>query len=496
MARIALVVILLVWLAWTPRDAASLHLSVAMRGSLFLGFYAGMILGIGLWARWLARDAYRRERTQALHRFNRLMLPFRILVVAWFAFGMFVLDWRQLLWPAIAPFSAWDVQTLPMLLGTLPALLAWTALWWAQYPVEQAIRERRTVMNVNAALPTFIPPSLGEYLMDNFRTGLLFTLTPIVGVFALRDVATLALRHGNAMAAFAPDGSTVLAMWDLGISLGSALLVLMVSPVVLTRILPTQPLPPSPLRARLERFCHKRGLRIADIRLWRTHGMVANAAVMGILPPVRYLIISDLVIESMPPEQVEAVFAHEAGHVVHHHLLWIGLTILTYIMASAILGDAVIAPLVSLPYVRDVPAGLVSIMLGLPVFWLVFGFVARRIERQADVFAARVMQQEYDLAAGEDFQPGRRLRDSRVGPAGALVTAAALRCIALANNFSLTSHEWLHGSIESRMRVLCTMGEDSDCTHRFDQYMRRLYLTILFILVGLAIWAIHDSMQP
>ena len=482
----ALLLIFLIWLAWTPRDTASLALSAPLRAGLFLGFYALLILGLGIWSRILARAAYRGNTASALYRFSRLFNRMSVLVLIWFAFGMFVLDWAQIIRPLVDRCLRWGLETPQLIVGTLPAVLAWTLLWWAQYPVERALRERRAMLNVNTASPVFIPPTMGEYLRDNIRTHILFTLLPILAVFGLRDAALLVVQQA---------GYPVNPAWEVAISLSAALVVLLGSPIMLTRILPTQPLPPSPLRARLDAFCRRRRLRFADIRLWRTHGMVANAAVMGILPPARYLIVSDLIVESMPNEQVEAIFAHEAGHVVHHHLLWLGLTVVTYMLASATLGEVIMSHLQLLPGIRTLPEGLMSILIGLPLFWLIFGTVSRQLERQADVFSARIMQQRHDLPHDDLTQPSRHLQDTYVGEHGALVTAAALQHVALINDINPASGEWLHGSIHSRMQFLRSMGEVPGHTARFDHHMHRLYFIIAILAAGFGGWAIGHSMQ-
>lgn len=479
--------ILLIWLAWTPRDTAGLALSAPSRAGIFLGFYALLIVGLGIWSRMMAASAYRRGTTYALHRFNRLFNRMRLLVLAWFAFGMFVLDWQRLIGPLVDRCVRWGIETPQMIVGTLPAVLTWILLWWAQYPVERALRERRAMVSANTAMPVFIPPTMGEYLRDNIRTHVLFALLPIVLVFALRDAATLVLQWADV----APS-----AAWEAAISLSGALVVLLGSPILLTRILPTQPLPPSPLRVRLDAFCRRRRLGLADIRLWRTHGMVANAAVMGILPPARYLVVSDLIVESMPDDQIEAVFAHEAGHVVHHHLLWLGLTLVTYMLAITALGDIVWPHVQLLSGIGDLPQGLVSILIGLPLFWLVFGLVSRQFERQADVFSARIMQQRHDLPHDDLTEPSRHMQETHVGPDGAMVTAAALDQIAQINDINPASREWLHGSIDSRMQFLRSMCEEPGRTARFDQHMHRLCITIAVLAAGFGGWTVWQSMQP
>ena len=53
---------------------------------------------------------------------------------------------------------------------------------------------------------------------------------------------------------------------------------------------------------------------------WRTRHQIGNAAVMGFIPQVRYILLTDLLLETMSDEQIEAVFAHEMGHVLADHV--------------------------------------------------------------------------------------------------------------------------------------------------------------------------------
>src|SRR4029079_2938405 len=48
--------------------------------------------------------------------------------------------------------------------------------------------------------------------------------------------------------------------------------------------------------------------------------MVVSAAVMGLFAPVRYILLSDGLLEIMDDQKIEAVFGHEAGHVKHRHI--------------------------------------------------------------------------------------------------------------------------------------------------------------------------------
>ena len=67
-------------------------------------------------------------------------------------------------------------------------------------------------------------------------------------------------------------------------------------------------------------------------------------------------------------------------------------------------------------------------------------------------------------------------------------TAHMLQRVARINNIPVAAREWLHGSIASRMRYLRELAADAGRTHRFDKYMRRLYWSLLAVLVAGGTW--------
>ena len=62
------------------------------------------------------------------------------------------------------------------------------------------------------------------------------------------------------------------------------------------------------VRDRLESLGERIGLRFRDILLWKSGGVMVNAAVMGIFAPVRYVLLSDALLSGMTPEQVDRIF--------------------------------------------------------------------------------------------------------------------------------------------------------------------------------------------
>ena len=91
-----------------------------------------------------------------------------------------------------------------------------------------------------------------------------------------------------------------------------AVAIFLASPVLLRRIWSTTPLPDGPLRTKLLKLCNRIGLRVAEILIWHTDGVMVNAAVVGLVPRMRYILLSDTLLEAMTEDEIEAVFGHEA----------------------------------------------------------------------------------------------------------------------------------------------------------------------------------------
>ena len=96
----------------------------------------------------------------------------------------------------------------------------------------------------------------------------------------------------------------------------------MLAPWPLRLILGAKLLPPGPIRDRLEAAARRLKFRYSDILFWDTRNGMANAMVAGPLPWVRYVFLSDRLLEAATPAEVEAVFGHEIGHVRHRHFLF------------------------------------------------------------------------------------------------------------------------------------------------------------------------------
>ena len=471
MSRILLLMLFLIWLAWSPRQGAVYDGPAWVAVVCFLGVYAMLVLVMGLWARLMARNVTGGNLRRKLRSFNAVMQGARIFIPVWFAIGVFVFGWGYVL----GALRATPYEVPSLLVGTLPGVLAWMGLWWSQFPADRALREQSLLVQFDANLPVYAPPGFGKYFRSHLRLQLLFTLVPVLMILALRDI-------GVAIASMFNVSRDAAVHVEAAIMLGSTATVFLLAPEILRRILHCRPLPDSPIRRRLEALCRQTHLRYRDVLLWHTDNNTGNAAVMGLVPRWRYILLSDLLLETMTDEQIEAVFAHEIGHIVHRHMAWYLVFFIILLLAAAGPGMLLQRQIESV----GIPIEWTEVMilaLGVVIFLLAFGFLSRRFERQADVFAARTVQKNVQSSPVD-----------HVGEHGARVFASALERVAVVNNIPIAARNWSHGSIEKRMQFLRSMGQDPALTKRFDGGMLRLYLGMLALLLILAGMAVQVAM--
>ena len=177
-------------------------------------------------------------------------------------------------------------------------------------------------------------------------------------------------------------------------------------PLAIVRLWGCTPLPPGPARQRIEEFCRGQSLRFADILLWPLfEGRMLTAGVMGLTGRFRYLLVTPALLEATTPEEIEAVMAHELGHVKRFHLqlyllLFLGFALLSQVSGAPLLvlllGSDFFYQLITLTGLGPdtllslAGAGIVFALL-LGYFRFIFGFFMRNFERQADLYALSAM---------------------------------------------------------------------------------------------------------
>jgi STE24 endopeptidase len=210
---------------------------------------------------------------------------------------------------------------------------------------------------------------------------------------------------------------------------------------------------------------------------------MANAMVIGVLPWPRYVVFTDRFLEEFNGDEMEAVFGHEVGHIKHHHMpYYLGFFILSMaVMLYACLyasslwpglgGSSPGAMLDGLP-LNDawIPAGAAAL---LAYMFLVFGFLSRRCERQADVYGCRAVScGRGDCAGHEDGDP-LAPRSNGLCPTGIRTFIYALEKVASVNGMSRVRpgflQSWQHGSIARRVAFLYGLLKDPLAERRFQR---------------------------
>jgi Zn-dependent protease with chaperone function len=175
-------------------------------------------------------------------------------------------------------------------------------------------------------------------------------------------------------------------------------LLLLFGPLTLLVGLDTYRLP-TPMRERLLGMCRQHGLKVRDIRAFRSRRQkMATAAILGLVGPLRYVVISDYLLDTFGDDEIEAVLAHEIAHGKKHHLLIKTGGLIGSWLAGVVLVGALFA---LFPRVDPVVAVFVAPLLLPAAVLLVQGVLGLRLERLADQYASDTVGLEPTLGALE-----------------------------------------------------------------------------------------------
>jgi len=139
-------VFFVLWMAWRPQSAQPGD-QLALRLAIFIGGYVVIVMALAAWSQRLARRVVNDELHKAITRFNKVVEYTRWAIPVWYAAGLYLLGWGELLQSIFGPVKpgeqiTWQGMMLPTtFLGILPPLLTWMALWWASFPADRAMRE-------------------------------------------------------------------------------------------------------------------------------------------------------------------------------------------------------------------------------------------------------------------------------------------------------------------------------------------------------------------
>jgi len=384
------------------------------------------------------------------------------------------------------------------LLIMAPTLLMLAAGWWLYYPIDRRLREATLIGRLDAGLSVHPIQTRTEFILNQFRHQVSILLVPLLLLLAWRDTVIQ----------FVPHRSLTALGFDLQLTVGlaGAGLVFFFTPVLIRWIWDTAPLPPGDIRSRLLEMCRIHHVRVRDLLLWRTFGGLGNAAVMGLLAPVRFILLTDLLLETVPHRQIEAIMAHELAHVKKHHMFWMAICIFAIMGLLLAIGEGLQLLLTHQNWPFTAPQFHQHWQIGLLAFALagwapIFGWISRRFERQADAFALKYLtrhptqsemstpafitpEMPQSISTARDTDPPSNDSSQRVTYEAAATMVDALAQVALINNIHPRRKSWRHGSIAWRQHHLRNLVGVPINRLPIDRHVRMIQWGAMLLLIG------------
>jgi Zn-dependent protease with chaperone function len=261
--------------------------------------------------------------------------------------------------------------------------------------------------------------------------------------------------------------------------------VLLIFPPLVRRLWGCTRMPDGPLKEQLLAFCAQQKFA-CELYLWPLfEGRALTAAVMGLLPGLRYVLITPGLLNALTLQELEAVMAHEIGHVKKKHLLLYLLLIAGF---SLIIG-LYIEPLTFFLLSRDLfyslwrwsglsPEAALAVGVAVPLLLLMlfyfrylFGFFIRNFERQADLHVFSAIDSHYGNNDGSH----------------ALISA--LEKIAMMSGNIRDQPSWHHFGIGERVDYLEKCERDPRERERHQQKVKLSLVTYLLVLAAAVAWS-------
>lgn len=340
-----------------------------------------MLLLTGEFFNLTTRRALRRdpgERGAVMRKYARYKRWQLLAMIGFFLVALYSLGWGGTIAAVEREIPAPGIKVLTL----LPLIGGLAIGWLRQYDVER--------LNADILHYPELAPFLSRWAFFGLqaRHMLLFVLPPIV----------LLVAHESLLLIMPPDAKQTFFMAGAGAAMLAAALIVM--PVFLRLFLGLTPLPHGPLRKRLIDKAAALRFRFADVLVWNTRHGVANAMVTGVVPWLRYVVVTDRLLDQLNEDEIEAVFGHEVGHMKHHHMFFYMVFIVTSLFLLGGLWNVGSAWLknIATPSWLDALAGdaawdTIGVWIILAVVaayvLLVFGWLSRRCERQADIFGCK-----------------------------------------------------------------------------------------------------------
>jgi len=445
------IVVLLIYTTHQPPEKAASAFPETV--FLFIGFFGIFIFLTRLQFQKLEKQISFESFSKLDHRFNTLLTRQSIMAIVLFAVDIYGLNVSS--FTAGIPFLE-VIPTLQAVLFIGLFVLYLTVVWACAHGTYQKLYlntlTRRTyiVSNISFSIPVLLPWLLLSGIAD------LINLLPFT--FPKQFLAT-------------PTGEAIYFLFFL-------FAVALLGPVMIQKFWRCTPLEAGVTRLRIESLCRQTGLGYNNILYWPIFGgKMITAGVMGLIKRFRYILVTHGLLGLLEPEEIDAVIAHEIGHVKKKHLLFYLVFFVGYMLIAYATFDLLVFAIIYAEpvyrFVHDygfnqasVTATLFSLLTILNFviyFRYIFGYFMRNFERQADTYVYTV-----------------------IGNAQALIRT--LEKITLTSGQPPDRPNWHHFSITERIAYLKKCETDRTWIQRHNRKIKKsiaVYLAAILLMGGL-----------
>lgn len=190
-------------------------------------------------------------------------------------------------------------------------------------------------------------------------------------------------------------------------------------------------------------------------------GQMITAAIMGIIPRFRYILLTDSLLEYLSADEIMAIISHEMAHVRYGHIIFYIIFFAIFVAISYGMTDLFLYLSYLYKPLRDF-YGLyyISMLLFLIVYFrYIIGFFMRNFERQADLYSVKILGT----------------------PAPAV---CALRKIAYLSGKSWDLPNWHHFSIKERVECLLNTIFNPNIIKKHNKFIMTCFAVYIIFSLG------------
>jgi Zn-dependent protease with chaperone function len=485
--------------AWGGSAEESVLLTAASVG--LVGLHAFWVSRRVCWG--LSRDPFRRD--ELLVGYDRWRSVHQFLQFGLFGLALGVLGWG---W-AVRELWVWGGTTLPgvELLTLAPFLLGQVVTWLFFYDADRAAHKAaHRLIELDPFGQAWLEPP--HSASPPFGGRWAYVAFQLRQKFALVFIPVLLVVGWQELGRLFPGAATRWPVLMNSVAVAAMAGVVVGMPLLIRLALGLKPLPASPLRDRLTASARRLGFRCSAVLLWNTRSGMANAMVVGLVPWLRYVVFTDRLLEEFSEDEVEAVFGHEVGHIRHQHMLCYLAFLLMSMVGLGLVAEDYLVPLLgaggqalaeALPWVpRSLgdwlgPNGDLSfvpvVVALLAYIFVVFGYLSRHCERQADVFGCRAVSCLRPACESHGDEPRLPPHGQGLCPTGIRTFIQALEKVALVNGIDPEQpgylQSWQHSTIAKRVAFLRRVLADPSVEAAFQRRLRLVKAGLFLGLGGL-----------